>query len=361
MNSIQSWVNRPKGNGKRKLLSGLFCMIVLWLIGLIDYWADYRLLFTVLYVLPIGFATVYVNRAYAILLATFSVALWTGGDILAGAPSPGSVIRLWNDGIVLSLFLIVIYLLDALHQTLVGLETTVHQRTEALRNEMTERKRLEFEILDLTERERRQFGQELHDVVCQELTTLSIASHLVNKKLVAKGIDEAADVKEITQMVDRALSKARSVAGGFFTAGFDVEGLAEALHEAAHNIEERSGIPCKVEWQEDLVILNEEVVMHLFRIAQEAMQNAVKHAEPSRITISLKETKEKTVQLIIQDNGKGLQPSENGARGLGLRIMAYRASLIGGKLITENSPEGGTRVTCVVPLKSISKEAAPTC
>ena len=162
-------------------------------------------------------------------------------------------------------------------------------------------------------------------------------------------------------MVDRALSKARSVAGGFFTAGFDVEGLAEALHEAAHNIEERSGIPCKVEWQEDLVILNEEVVMHLFRIAQEAMQNAVKHAEPSRITISLKETKEKTVQLIIQDNGKGLQPSENGARGLGLRIMAYRASLIGGKLITENSPEGGTRVTCVVPLKSISKEAAPTC
>ncbi len=353
MNSIESWMSRPEG--KRRFFFGLLCLVVLGVIGSVDYWADYRLLFTVVYILPIGFATIYVHRTYAIFLAGLSIVLWTGGDMLGGAPSPGMAIRLWNDGIVLSLFLIVIYLLDSLRNTLVGLEMTVQQRTEALRNEMRERKRLEFEILDLSERERQLFGQELHDVVCQELTSISIAGHLVNKKLVAKGVDEAGDVQEISKMVDRTLSKARSVAGGFFTAGFDVEGLAEALREAAHNIEERSDIQCEVEWQKDLVIWNEDVVMHFFRIAQEGMLNAVKHAEATHIVVSLKETREGTVQLVIQDNGKGLPLSGN-HRGLGLRIMAYRASLIGGKLTMDRSPQGGTRVTCAVPLKTIARE-----
>jgi len=354
MNRLQSWIIGPKS--ERKLLFGLFCMIALCVIGLIDYWADYRLLFTVLYVLPIGFATVYVNRIYALVLAVLSVLVWNLGDIVANAPSPGVGIRLWNDGIVFSLYLIVIYLLHALHQTLVGLETTVQQRTKALRNEMNQRERLEREILDLTERERQQFGQELHDVVCQELTSIAIAGHLAIKKLSAKGMDGVEDIQEIAQMVDRVLSKTRSVAGSFFTAGFDVEGLAEALHEAARNIEERSSIKCEIEWQKHLSNWNEDVVMHLFRIAQEAMHNAVKHAEASRIKVSLKETTQATVQLIVEDNGKGLPASEKSTKGLGLRIMAYRASLIGGTLTRESPPQGGTRVTCIVPLQSVFKE-----
>ncbi|MCE0499677.1 MAG: sensor histidine kinase [Methylacidiphilales bacterium] len=355
MNPIQSWIIHPKS--ERKFFSGLLCLVVLCLIGLIDYRADYHLLFTVLYVLPIGFATIYVARTYAIVLAILSVILWNGGDILAGAPSPGLAIRLWNDGIVLTLLLIVIYLLDALRQALVGLETTVQKRTEALRNEIDERRRLEYEILDLTERERQQFGQEVHDVVCQELTSIAIAGHLAIKKLSAKGIDEVEDIKEIAKMVDRALSNARSVAGGFFTVGFDVEGLAEALRETARNIEERTGIQCEIEWQKHLSDWNEDVVMHLFRIAQEAMQNAVKHAEASRIEVNLKETPEATVQLTVEDDGKGLPSSEKSVKGLGLRIMAYRASLIGGRLTTVSRPQGGTRIACVIPRKSILKEA----
>jgi signal transduction histidine kinase len=341
--------------GTRKLLSGLLCLAVLCLIGLIDYWADYRLLFTVLYGLPIGFATVYVGRAYAIVLAILSVVLWTGGDILAGAPSQGLAIRLWNDGIVLSMFLCVIYLLDALHQTLVGLESTVEARTQALRLEMKERQYLERETLDLSERERQTFGHELHDVVCQDLASIAIAGHLLAKKLQVKNLAEAENAREIAGMVDRALTKARSVARGFFTAGFNVMGLAEALRETARNVEERSGVHCEVQWQENLVILNEDVVMHFFRIAQEAIQNAVKHAAPSRIEVGLR-CVDQTVQLAIEDNGKGLSPSEKPARGLGLRIMAYRAGIIGGELKIESPSTGGTRLTCVIPVEKISKE-----
>jgi signal transduction histidine kinase len=354
MNSIRSWITRPKG--KRKFFSGLLCLVALCLIELIDYWADYHLSFTVLYVLPIGFATVYVNRTYALLLAVLSVVLSTEGDMLGGAPSPGIAIRLWNDGIVVLLFLVVIYLLDTLHQALVGLEATVQDRTQALRLEMKERQRLEHETLDLSERERQAFGHELHDVVCQELASIAIAGHLLVKKLQAKDMAEAENAREIATMVDRALLKARSVARGFFTAGFDVMGLAEALQETARNVEERSGVHCEVQWQENLVILNEDVVMHLFRIAQEAIQNAVKHAEPSRIEVSLRR-KDETVQLAIQDNGKGLSPSEKPAKGLGLRIMAYRAGIIGGELKIENPSTGGTRILCLIPLEKISRES----
>ena len=353
MNSIKSWANRPKGT--RKLLSGLLSLAALCLIGLIDYWANYRLLFTVFYVLPIGFATIYVNRSYAMVLAILSIVLWNAGDIWAGAPPVSSAIRLWNDGIIFSLFVIVIHLLDALHRTLVGLEDKVEARTQALREEMQERQYLEHETLDLSERERQAFGHELHDVVCQDLTSIAIAGHMLTKKLKAKEMIEAKDAHEIAGMVDQALTKARSVARGFFTAGFDVMGLAEALRETARNAEERTGVRCEVKWQENLVILNEDVVMHFFRIAQEGIQNAVKHAEPSRIEVSL-ERVDGIVQLAIEDNGSGLSPGAKPPRGLGLRIMAYRAGIIGGELKIENPPAGGTRIICSIPIEKLSQK-----
>lgn len=354
MNSIQSWIVRPKG--KRKLVFGLLCMVVLWGIGLIDYWADYHLQFTVLYVLPIGLATVYVNRSYAMFLAVLSIVISNGGDMLGGAPSQGTAIQLWNDGIVLCLFLIVISLLNALHQTLLGLEATVVERTQALRREMEERERLEHEILDLSERERRSFGQELHDAVCQELAGTAIAGQMLTQKLQAKGSEDAGDAGEITEMIFRSLNKARKVARGFFTAGFDAPGLADALREMVAHAEEQSGMRCEFTWQESLFISDEDVVMHVFRIAQEAIQNALKHSGATRLRVSLESANE-TVQLTIEDNGKGLSDSDNSRKGLGLRIMAYRAELVGGRLKLEKSPGGGTRIVCLVPLEKMPVNA----
>lgn len=338
-----------------RLLSVVLCFLSLCIIGFIDYWADYRLLFTVLYVLPIGFATVNVSRGYAVVLALLSIIFWNGGDILGGAPSPGLAVRLWNDGIVLSLFLIIIFLLDILRWTLVGLEEKVEDRTQALRLEMEERQYLEQETLEISERERQAFGQELHDVVCQELASIGIASHLLVKKLQNRGGREADDAREIAVMVDHALASARSIARGFFTAGFNVSSLAEALREFSRNVQERTGIQCGVEWQDNLVIHNEEVVMHIFRIAQEAIQNAVKHGVPSHINVGLKRTGD-VVQLTVEDDGNGFASNGKPAKGLGLRIMAYRAGIIGGDLKVDSRPPGGTRVVCTIPAEKIRAE-----
>jgi signal transduction histidine kinase len=358
MNSARNWITRPEG--RRRLIPILLCIIALSIIGAIDYLIGYRISLIVLYILPIGFATIYVGRAFAVILAVASVIIWMGGDLLAGAPYPGAAIQLWNGGIVLSLFVIVIVLLDALRRALVGLEATVQERTQALRREMQERQRLEHEILDVSEKERQHFGHELHDVVCQELASIAIASDLLTKKLRADVSDKAESAHEIAEMVDRALTKARSVARGFFTAGFDVAGLAESLRETAHNTEEQTGVRCDVQWQENLAISDKEVVIHFFRIAQEAILNATKHSKASHIQVSLNR-RDRTVQLVIEDNGKGLTPSEKNGKGLGLRIMAYRASIIGGELNIQSPASGGlgTRVTCVVPTGIKARDINP--
>jgi signal transduction histidine kinase len=160
-------------------------------------------------------------------------------------------------------------------------------------------------------------------------------------------------------MVDHALTSARSIARGFFTAGFNVMGLAEALREFARNVQERTGIQCSVEWQDNLVIHNEDVVMHFFRIAQEAMQNAVKHGVPSHIDVSLKRSDD-VVQLTVEDDGNGFVSNDKPARGLGLRIMAYRAGIIGGELRVDSRPPGGTRVVCTIPAQKICAETLVT-
>jgi two-component system sensor kinase FixL len=127
------------------------------------------------------------------------------------------------------------------------------------------------------------------------------------------------------------------------------------LRETSKNIEERTGVRCEVQWEDNLVIANEDVVMHFFRIAQEAIQNAVRHAAPTLIKVSLRRLVE-TVQLAVEDDGIGLSPSARSTKGLGLRIMVYRAGIIGGELMIENSPKGGTRIVCVIPIEKISMQ-----
>jgi signal transduction histidine kinase len=348
---MHHWITHP--TGERKLAFGLLCLLALAIIGLIDYWADYRVLFTILYILPIGFSTLYVNRIFAIFLALLSVAIWVVGDKLAGAPSPGLGIWLWNGGVVFSLYIVVIFLLNALRHALVGLETSVENQTRDLRHEMEERQRLEHEILDLTERERQSFGHELHDIVCQELAGIAIAGHMLAKKLLTKQHKEAEDAREIAVMIDQALTKTRNVARGFFTGGFDMAGLEESLRETIRNIEERKGIRGEIKWDDGLMIANEEVLVHLFRIAQEAIQNAVKYADPTCIEVSLVRLDDK-IQMIVSDNGKGMPANIQPEKGLGLRIMAYRAGIIGGEFKLEKPPAGGTRVVCQIPIGKIS-------
>jgi|ERR1700677_103002 len=356
MDLMRSWIAHPPK--KKRIIPALLCLVALSVIGFADYIVGFHISLIVFYILPIGFATLYVGPLFASVLAFLSVVIWMGGDLLAGAPYPGVGIQLWNGAIVLSLFGIVVYLLSALRMALVGLESTVEERTEALRLEMEERERLECEILDLTERERQIFGQELHDTVCQELAGAAIAGQMLTKRLQARNLEEAKAANVVTEMISSSLNKARDVARRFFTAGFDALGLADALRELVVHAEQQSGIHCEFKWEENLPILDEEVVVQLFRIAQEAIRNVLKHSGATQLKVNL-DQKDETLRIVIEDNGKGLAGSANG-KGLGLRIMVYRAEKIGGRLeIISPSCDGvGTQILCQIATKKLTKQSS---
>ena len=331
----------------KKITVGLFCLIATFLIGDVDYLTGYQISLLVFYILPVGFATIYVGPLFAIALAVLSVLVSICTDYWAGMPYADTPILIWNTSLVLSVFFIVIGLLHGLYRIMVRLESSVQQKNRALLNEMSERGRLEREIIDLSEHEQRRFGQELHDVVCQELASVGIAAHMLERKLALIKHEETAHAGEIARMADHALETTRTVARGFFTAGFDGAGLEEALREGARQTEKRSGISCVVRWQENLAITDEATVIHSFRVAQEAIQNAVKHANATQIKVSMERTGEK-LRLMVEDNGKGLDMAK-GEKGLGLRIMAYRAGLIGGEFTMEHTAAGGIRIVCLIP------------
>ena len=323
----------------------------------------YQISVLVFYAIPIGLATLYAGPGVALLLSLAAVAVSRGTDILSGMPYPGPAVFFTNCAIPLAFFAIVIAALYLLNQIRKGLESTVEQRNRALLQEMHERGRLERQVIELSEREHRRFGQELHELVTHELAAIALDAHILARNLVGAGHPEADRAREVALKVDRALTKSRNIARGYFTLGFDAASFAEALREIASRTHKASRVACDVRCADDLAIGNEDATIQLFRIAQEALQNAARHADASRITITF-ERRDDHFWLVVEDNGKGLAPTSNGAtsprkeKGLGLSIMAYRAGLIGGKFLTERSEGGGTRVICTVAANHLTRRDA---
>ncbi len=338
---------------RQKLVSGALCLLAILIIGYIDYITGYEISVLVFYAIPVGFAALYVGPGYALLLGITAVVVSRSSDILSGMPYPGHTVFLTNCVIPVAFFAILVAALYLLNQIRKGLESTVEQRNRALLQEMHERGRLERQVIELSEREHRRFGQELHDLVSQELAGIAIDTHLLAQNLAAVKIGEAERARAIAVEVDRALTKARNIARGYFTLGFDAAGMAEALRELANRTQQASRIPCTARCPDNLAIGNEDATVQLFRIAQEAVNNAVQHSGASRITISF-ERQEDLFQLAIEDNGRGLTPALRKNQGLGLSIMTYRAGLVGGKLRMERPVDGGTCILCLVPAAKLA-------
>ncbi len=342
----------------------MLCFLCLLAIGVVDYLIDYPHLLLFFYAVPVGFAAMYVGPSVATVFALLGILISRATDLLSGMPYPGNEVFIWNIVIPFSFFIVMIFALYLLNCVRQGLETTVEQRNKALLQEMHERGRLERQVIELSEREHRRFGQELHELVTHELSSIAIDAHLLTRNLLAAGDDDVSRAREIALKVDRALTKARNIARGYFTLGFDAAGFAEALREIAGRTQKTSRTTCLVHCAEDLAIGNEDATIQLFRIAQEALQNAARHAEATRVILTF-ERRDDQFWLVIEDNGKGINPagadSKDGKpprkeKGLGLSIMAYRAGLIGGKFLTERSPSGGTRVICTVPATKLTRQ-----
>jgi len=218
--------------------------------------------------------------------------------------------------------------------------------------DITERKRLEKEVLEISDQERRRIGQDLHDGLCQHLAGIELMSQVLEQKLADKSKGDAARAGEIARHVREAISQTRSLARGLSPVTLESEGLGSALHELATITEKMFGIACRVVCPRVVEIRTLAVATHLYRIAQEAVSNAMKHGKASKVTIRLETANERSI-LTVSDNGSGIPSVPQKSTGMGLRIMEYRAGMIGGQLSIFRNPGGGTTVQCSVLTASI--------
>jgi PAS domain S-box-containing protein len=245
---------------------------------------------------------------------------------------------------------------DALRRAHDELEIRVRQRTAELetantklQSSMAERKRLETELLEITEKERRRIGLDLHDDLGQKLSGIALMTKGLELKLGKNHADGAQEAARIHSLVQEAMSHASDLAHDLAKLEHGAKDLPAALEGLATRARELFRVSCRFMPPGPLPPLDPGVVMQLYKIAQEAVTNAIKHGKARRVGISLATGRDKLL-LSIQNNGVPFPDLRSESTGMGLRIMNYRASLIGAVLEIKAMGSRGTSVTCSVPL-----------
>ena len=223
-------------------------------------------------------------------------------------------------------------------------------------HDVTERRRLQKEVLRVSEAEKQRIGQDLHDGLGQILTGVACLSQALDNKLAEASPDVAAEAGRIATLVSESVTLARSLARGLSPIRQEPDSLMIALKELAANVTGMFGVACVCEWSRPVMIEGHLVAAHVYRIAQEAASNAARHGHARSIVISLTQSGPEAI-LTVADDGVGLPDDVEQAEGMGLRIMQYRADTIGASLDIRRRAEGGTAVTC--RLRQTAEKTSP--
>ena len=218
--------------------------------------------------------------------------------------------------------------------------------------DITARKLMEKEILEISEREQRRIGHDLHDGLCQHLAGIELMCQVLAQKLERRSRTAAERAAEIAKNVREAISQTRALARGLSPVTLEAEGLMSALQELAENTGKIFRVSCRFHCPAPVLVRDQTVATHLFRIAQEAVSNAVRHAKKVRvITLELKAEPERLILSVANDGAAFTATAASArSRGMGLRIMQSRTGMIGGSLAIGPHPAGGgALVTLSVP------------
>jgi signal transduction histidine kinase len=341
---------------RSKSFSILVSLALVALVGVVDYLSGYAIFFYAFYLLPVYLASWYGGAFYGVAISVLSVVVWLVGDIAAGAQYSSLFVPIWNGAIGLTVYFVVVIALTSLRKLHNELEERVRQRTTALTNEIQERERLEREILEISEREQRRIGHDLHDSLCQHLAATAMAGQVLGEKLAAKSSPETTDARALVKLIEDSIALTRNLAHGISPVEMEKEGLITALREFAINISQLFKVDCVFDCESPPMISDAAMATHLYRIAQEAVNNAIRHGKPRQIVMSLSRQKQQ-LELTIEDDGTGLPEDWQKGRGMGTRIMAHRAAMIGGIFSIEPNPTGGTFAKCSIPAGTTAKNS----
>ncbi|MBI3849961.1 MAG: PAS domain S-box protein [Verrucomicrobia bacterium] len=220
--------------------------------------------------------------------------------------------------------------------------------------DITERRRLESELLEASDREQQRIGHDLHDGLGQQLTGLEMKCFLLQEDLAANDLTANRErlleqARQMSQALRECITVTRSLARGLSPVNLKTEGLMGALKQLAHTTHVPGRVECRFDCRTPVLLDSSQTAAHLFRIAQEAVNNALKHARTRRIDINLAHDHD-GLRLQIKDDGRGLPKRRRSKSGMGLEVMRHRAHVIGAALEIESKPGQGVSVTCTLPL-----------
>jgi PAS domain S-box-containing protein len=218
-----------------------------------------------------------------------------------------------------------------------------------------ERKRLEKEILEASEQEQRRIGQDLHDGLSQHLTGVAFLTKGLAQKLEAKSKMQAAEAAKIAHLINQAIVQTRDLARGLYPVNLEATGLGAALQALADEAANIFKVSCRFQWDDSILIRDNSKATHLYYIAREAINNAIKHGKAQAVVIGLARVKDR-VTLTVKDDGIGLPEKLERTKGMGLHTMNYRARMIGASLAVHRDPAGGTVVTCSFKADQVEKK-----
>lgn len=318
-------------------------------IGALDFLTSYQLRLLPLYAGPIFVAGWFLGKTPGLATALVSSVIWWTANWFNGDPDLHSWFQAWEVARHIGFFLVVGWTGAALRNK---------SDTAAARIALLERSRqLEEEIVKVSEAEQQRIGQDLHDGLCQFLAALSCSATALRGQLEKQHLaTEAAHAGELAHLLQNAVVETRDLARSLVPAHLNDVGLVVALEALAQSVTRLHRINCTFRFEGDAGAEDDRVVVHLYRIAQEAISNALKHGKARNIAICLEERSD-GMTLRITDDGVGIDENPQKS-GMGLAVMRYRAALSGGELTVDRLEDGGTRISCAVRTNAHESVAA---
>jgi len=308
-------------------------------IGLIDYLTGDEITVDPFYSVPILLMVWFGNRNLAIVISICCALAWWWANSAVGHRYSSEWFRIWDAIVRLMFFCLVMFAGWIFKQQ----RDSIRARIKLLERSQ----RLEREIIDISEREQQRIGRDLHDGVCQYLAAIGFSAAILSRDLERESSIRSHKAGEIANLLQDALKRTRDLARGLSPVDRDEGGLESALNELASSTSRLSGISCSFICVGQVEIRDNARAVHLFRIAQEALNNAIKHGHPKAVVVAL-EASNGALSLRVSDDGVGFDPAGSERKGMGLNIMRYRARMLAGTLEIQSNSPVGTMVTCTI-------------
>jgi signal transduction histidine kinase len=317
-------------------------------VTVVDWLTGPELGLTLFYLGPVAWMAWRLGVGVGLLAAGLAAVGWLSADLGTQTHYQVALAPYWNMSVRAGVFSIVVLLIEAVRRRKVA--------EAALQGVLAKERDLERQLLQAGEAERQRFGLELHDGLGQQLVSI----HLALSDLTRRAEPPSAEaVRELEAMVQATLKEVRRVAHGLYPAALEQNGLVMALEDLVLRVRSKREWECTFEGDPDLQVADSLAAVNLYRIAQEAMSNALKHSRGNRLYIGVLKW-QGGLRLVVRDNGLGMPEGARAPGGLGLKGMHYRAQLIGAQLTASRPAEGGLEWECLWQPVAQGSPASPT-